>query len=259
MPSGDAALRVAVVRLPRISNFTDVDALGLEPDLDVVFGSPGRSPTPTWWCCPARAPSPIWPGCAPAGWTGRWPTPRRDRCSGSAAASRCWAARPHPRRRGATGEVDGLGLLDVGPARPPQGVALPVAGYEIHRGEITREDRGEDDSSAEPAQATSSARCGTAAWRATRSAAAFLAESLGPWSRPASASAPPATPDSTVLGDLVERHLDVEALLGLALTAHRPVCLSCRPEGAVMRVLLLGGTSEARELAGLAGRTTGST
>ena len=32
-----AARRVAVVRLPRISNFTDVDALGLEPDLDVVF------------------------------------------------------------------------------------------------------------------------------------------------------------------------------------------------------------------------------
>ena len=34
---GDAAFRVAVVRLPRISNFTDVDALGLEPDLDIVL------------------------------------------------------------------------------------------------------------------------------------------------------------------------------------------------------------------------------
>ena len=33
------ARRVAVVRLPRISNFTDVDALSLEPDLDVVFAS----------------------------------------------------------------------------------------------------------------------------------------------------------------------------------------------------------------------------
>ncbi|PRC48718.1 cobyric acid synthase CobQ, partial [Mycobacterium sp. ITM-2017-0098] len=33
------ARRVAVVRLPRISNFTDVDALGLEPELDVVFAS----------------------------------------------------------------------------------------------------------------------------------------------------------------------------------------------------------------------------
>ena len=34
-----AVARVAVVRLPRISNFTDVDALGLEPGLDVVFAS----------------------------------------------------------------------------------------------------------------------------------------------------------------------------------------------------------------------------
>ncbi|MCZ4500002.1 MAG: cobQ, partial [Marmoricola sp.] len=38
----DAVLRVAVVRLPRISNFTDVDALGLEPDLDVSFASSPR-------------------------------------------------------------------------------------------------------------------------------------------------------------------------------------------------------------------------
>ncbi len=37
--NADAArpLRIAVVRLPRISNFTDVDALGLEPDVDVRF------------------------------------------------------------------------------------------------------------------------------------------------------------------------------------------------------------------------------
>ncbi len=40
--SGEAAFRIAVVRLPRISNFTDVDALGLEPDLDVVFVSDPR-------------------------------------------------------------------------------------------------------------------------------------------------------------------------------------------------------------------------
>jgi adenosylcobyric acid synthase len=38
----DGALRVAVVRLPRISNFTDVDALGLEPELDVVLASSAR-------------------------------------------------------------------------------------------------------------------------------------------------------------------------------------------------------------------------
>ena len=41
--SGDRTLRVAVVRLPRISNFTDVDALGIEPDVDVVFASHPRA------------------------------------------------------------------------------------------------------------------------------------------------------------------------------------------------------------------------
>ncbi len=52
--TSEAALRVAVVRLPRISNFTDVDALGLEPDVDVVFASdPGVWRRPTSWCCPA--------------------------------------------------------------------------------------------------------------------------------------------------------------------------------------------------------------
>src|SRR5665811_82411 len=38
-----ATLRVAVVRFPRISNFTDVDALGIEPGVDVVFASDPRS------------------------------------------------------------------------------------------------------------------------------------------------------------------------------------------------------------------------
>ena len=35
--SGEPVLRVAVVRLPRISNFTDVDALAVEPNVDVSF------------------------------------------------------------------------------------------------------------------------------------------------------------------------------------------------------------------------------
>ena len=38
-PPDRGTLKVAVVRLPRISNFTDVDALGLEPGLDVVFAA----------------------------------------------------------------------------------------------------------------------------------------------------------------------------------------------------------------------------
>jgi adenosylcobyric acid synthase len=34
---GEPVLRVAVIRLPRISNFTDVDALAVEPNVDVRF------------------------------------------------------------------------------------------------------------------------------------------------------------------------------------------------------------------------------
>ena len=37
--ASDDPLRVAVVRLPRISNFTDVDALGLEPAVEVRFAA----------------------------------------------------------------------------------------------------------------------------------------------------------------------------------------------------------------------------
>jgi adenosylcobyric acid synthase len=37
--TGADPLRVAVVRLPRISNFTDLDALGLEPDVEVRFAT----------------------------------------------------------------------------------------------------------------------------------------------------------------------------------------------------------------------------
>lgn len=41
-PRADRVLRVAVVRFPRISNFTDVDALAVEPGVDVTFvDSPG--------------------------------------------------------------------------------------------------------------------------------------------------------------------------------------------------------------------------
>jgi adenosylcobyric acid synthase len=35
--TGEPVLRVAVVRLPRISNFTDIDALAVEPNVDVRF------------------------------------------------------------------------------------------------------------------------------------------------------------------------------------------------------------------------------
>lgn len=41
--SAGRALRVAVIRFPRISNFTDIDALALEPDVEVEFATSPRS------------------------------------------------------------------------------------------------------------------------------------------------------------------------------------------------------------------------
>ena len=72
-PHGEDVLRVAVVRLPRLSNFTDLDALAAEPGVARPLRRPRpRSwPTPTSSCCPARratvadlalaARAPAWP------------------------------------------------------------------------------------------------------------------------------------------------------------------------------------------------------
>jgi adenosylcobyric acid synthase len=145
-------LRVAVIRLPRISNFTDVDALAAEPGVLVRFAD---SPADL-----ADADLVVLPGSratvADLGWL-------RMRGLADAVAARARAGRPVlgicagyqmlggqledlvESRRGA---VEGLGLLPVrvvfGAAKVlgrPRGQALgaPVAGYEIHHGvaEIT--------------------------------------------------------------------------------------------------------------------------
>ena len=129
----------------RISNFTDVDALGLEPDLDVVFASrPATSPTPTWSSCPAPGPpSPTWPGCARADSTARWSSTRGavGRCSASAAASRCSATDRRPRRcrgpsrahrpRARTARRDG-------PTFAAEDAGLPRASHSASRRRATR-------------------------------------------------------------------------------------------------------------------------
>jgi adenosylcobyric acid synthase len=145
-------LRVAVVRLPRISNFTDVDALAAEPGVLVRFAT---SPADL-----ADADLVVLPGTRATVADLAW---LRDRGLAAAVARRARAGRPVlgicggyqmlagriedevESRRGA---VDGLGLLPVrvrfGAEKilgRPRGSALgaPVAGYEIHHGvaEIT--------------------------------------------------------------------------------------------------------------------------
>jgi adenosylcobyric acid synthase len=140
-------LRVAVVRLPRISNFTDVDALAAEPGVLVRFAT---SPAGL-----ADADLVVLPGSRATVADLAW---LRDRGLAAAVAERARAGRPvlgicggyqmlagridDPVESG-RGPVDGLGLLPVrvrfGAEKilgRPRGRALgaPVAGYEIHHG-----------------------------------------------------------------------------------------------------------------------------
>ena len=141
-----------MVRLPRISNFTDVDALGLEPGLDVVFAADPRAIS--------DADLVVLPGTratiADLAWL-------RDRGLDRAIQSHAAAGRPvlgicggfqmlgrtvadSDGIEGAPAEVDGLGLLDVRTdfvaekvLRLPRGSALGAgtSGYEIHHGRVT--------------------------------------------------------------------------------------------------------------------------
>jgi adenosylcobyric acid synthase len=150
---GDAVRRVAVVRLPRISNFTDVDALGLEPDLDVVFASGPRDVT--------DADLVVLPGTRSTLADLEWlrargldravvDHARRGRpvlgiCGGFQMLGRI-VSDPDGVEAGPGASAEGLGLLDVRTdfavdktLRLPEGSALgaPASGYEIHHGRIT--------------------------------------------------------------------------------------------------------------------------
>jgi cobyric acid synthase CobQ/precorrin-6x reductase len=263
--SGARAFRVAVVRLPRISNFTDVDALGLEPDLDVVFASGPRDL--------ADADLVVLPGtrstisdldwlrgrgldAAIVDHAGRG-KPLLGICGGFQMLGQV-IADPHGVEGAAAAEVEGLGLLDVRTdfgaekaLRLPRGEALGVAaaGYEIHHGRIT--------SGAGAEEFLGGARSGNVfgtMWHGSLEGddlrSAFLSEALG---RPASGVSFPAARDRRVdlIADLVETHLDVDRLLALARDGAPGDLPSLPSGGCVVRLLLLGGTSEARELAAL--------
>ncbi|SDS05926.1 adenosylcobyric acid synthase (glutamine-hydrolysing) [Nocardioides scoriae] len=246
---GRAALKVAVVRLPRISNFTDVDALGLEPDLDVVFASDPRHLS--------DADLVVLPGTratlADLAWL-------RDRGLDRAVLAHAAAGRPVLGVCGgfqmlgravadpdgvegpAGAELEGLGLLDVRTdfaaakvLRLPTGAALgaTTAGYEIHHGRITRGDAEEFLGGARSGSVFGTMWHGSLEGDGFRQA--FLGEVarlLGGSRAPSGASFPAARERRLdLLGDLVEEHLDVDALLGLA-TSGAPASLRLLEPGA---------------------------
>ena len=225
--AGTAARRVAVVRLPRISNFTDVDALGLEPDLDVVFVADPRDL--------ADADLVVLPGTratiADLAWL---------RSRGLDVAIRDHAARGRPVLgicggcqmlgrtisdpagvEGAPGSsVEGLGLLDLDTTfSADKSLRLHApAGYEIHHGRVS--------GSSVSGPVTGTMVHGLLEDDAHR--AAYLASALGVASSASFPTARAARLDR--LADLVEAHLDVDALLTLARSGA-PAGLPVLPPG----------------------------
>src|SRR5947209_6673030 len=235
-PHGTQWLRVAAVRLPRISNGTDVEALACEPGVAVRYVTePSRL---------ADADLVVLPGSkstvADLSWL------RRTGLAGAvlahAAAGRpvlgiCGGYQMLGRRitdhvESGAGEVAGLGLLDLevvfDPAKHlarPSGTALgePVTGYEIHHGRVAR--RGDPPLVSGPDDGSDGGHLLGTHWhglfendgfrRALLQRVAYLADRPG--FRPAPDTNFAALRDAqlNLLGDLVSAHLDTDALLEL--------------------------------------------
>ncbi|KQX64527.1 cobyric acid synthase [Angustibacter sp. Root456] len=226
-------LRVAVVVLPRVSNFTDVDALCLEPDVDVEFVRDARGL--------ASADVVVLPGTRATLDDLAWLRARgladavtAHTARGGAVLGICGGFQMLGREvsdpdgvEGPAGAcAQGLGLLDVTTRferekvlRLPRGEALGVVagGYEIHHGRVRL---GAD----EPflGGARRGAVYGTM-WHGSLEGDALRRAWLA---QVAGSSARPFTPGSVgfaaareqridALADAVEEHLDLDAVLGL--------------------------------------------
>jgi adenosylcobyric acid synthase len=145
-PVGEQWLRVAAIRLPRISNSTDVEALACEPgvlvrwvtdpadlpDADVVVipGSKATVADLTWLRDRGLA-----DGIAEHARSG---LPVLGICGGFQMMCR----RIDDRVESGAGGVDGLGLLDAdivfAPDKTLRRHEVPLHGYEIHHGQVSR-------------------------------------------------------------------------------------------------------------------------
>jgi adenosylcobyric acid synthase len=245
-PHGAQTLRVAVVRLPRISNFTDLDALACEPGVNVRFvTSPGEL---------ADADLVVLPGSratvADLGWLHARGLAaeivRRARAGGPVlgicGGYQMLAGEIVDDVESRAGAVQGLGLLPVrvefAPTkilRRPKGTAYgePVHAYEIHHGVATVEG-GEpflDGCRAGPVWGTT--------WHGALENDGFrraflrdVAEKAGRNFTPAPGTDFAALREARLdaLGDLVERYLDTAALTRL-IEQGPPAGLPVAPPG----------------------------
>jgi len=227
--AGDGArARVAVVRLPRISNLTDVDALGLEPGVDVVFVASPREL--------AGADLVVLPGTRATLADLAWLRERGlDRAlldhaaAGGAVLGICGGCQmlgrsvsdPDGVEGPAGAYAEGLGLLDLTTTfEAEKRLVLHDPGYEIHHGRVS--------GSFEAGRVSGTMVHGRLEDDAVRSA--YLSAVLG--LEPSGVSFPAARERRLdLLGDLVEEHLDVDALLALAREGA-PAGLPFLPPGA---------------------------
>ncbi len=235
-PCGSQWLRVAVVRLPRISNGTDVDALACEPGVAVRYVTePSRLADTDLVVLPGSKST-----VADLSWL------RRTGLAGAvvahAAAGRpvfgiCGGYQMLGRRivddvESGAGEVSGLGLLDLDVVFDPakqlgrcRGTALgqPVTGYEIHHGRVVH--RGEPPLVSGPDEGSDGGHVLGTHWHGLFESDAFrrallhrLACLAGrPGFRPApdTSFAAVRAAQLDLLGDLVSTHLDTAALADL--------------------------------------------
>lgn len=232
----DAVLRVAIVRLPRVSNFTDVDALGLEADVDVFFAASPRDLVGVDLI--------VLPGTRATIEDLAWVRSRgldiailEHARAGRTVLGICGGAQmlgaviedPDGIEGSAGAVVEGLGLVDARTTfgaekvlRLPTGTGLghDVSGYEIHHGRYVV-GAGEEF----PGGVRDGGVFATM-WHGSLESDGFRQAFLG---AVAAASGGSRTPSAVsfaerrearldLLGDLVTEHLDVDALLDLALS-----------------------------------------
>lgn len=235
-PHGRQTLRVAVVRFPRISNFTDVDALAAEPGVTVRFATdPAGLDDADLVVLPgSRATVHDLAWLRETGLAGAI-TARRGPVLGVCGGFQMLGREIVDEVESGAGRVEGLGLLPVRVefaaekrlGRPTgHAYGRPVTGYEIHHGVATVE-------GGEPF--LDGCRQGDVwgtTWHGALENDAFRRAFLADVAERAGRDFVPAPGTDfarlreerlDALGDLVERHLDTEALLDLIERGPHPV------------------------------------